>query len=156
MAPISETPRVGSTEEWVIANLTADSHPIHLHLVQFQLLDRQYFDAAGYMKKWEEVNGMAPLMHPTIEVPVESFLSPDGPIKPDDNELGWKDTIRMNPNQVTRIRVRFAPQDVPSGCVVQGENLFPFDPTTEPGYVWHCHILDHEDNEMMRPYKLMK
>lgn len=156
MSPISETPRVGSTEEWVIANLTADTHPIHLHLVQFQLLDRQDFDATGYMKKWEEINGMVPLMYPTIEVPIEPFLSPDGPIKPDNNELGWKDTIRMNPNQVTRIKVRFAPQDVPSGGVKQGENLYPFDPTTEPGYVWHCHILDHEDNEMMRPYKLKK
>jgi FtsP/CotA-like multicopper oxidase with cupredoxin domain len=108
------------------------------------------------MNKWEEVNGMVPLMHPTIEVPVEPFLSSDGPIKPDDNELGWKDTVRMNPNQVTRIRVRFAPQDVPSGGVKPGENLFPFDPTTEPGYVWHCHILDHEDNEMMRPYKVKR
>ncbi len=156
MAPISETPRVGSTEEWVIANLTMDTHPIHLHLVQFQLLNRQSFDAAGYLAKWERVNGMAPLMHPTIEVPLEPFLSPSGPIKPDDNELGWKDTIRMNPNQVTRIRVRFAPQDVPAGGVKPGENLFPFDPTTEPGYVWHCHILDHEDNEMMRQYKVIK
>lgn len=156
MSPISETPRVGSTEEWVIANLTMDTHPIHLHLIQFQLLNRQDFDAAGYMQKWEEVNGMAPLMHPTIEVPVEPFLSPSGPIKPDDNELGWKDTIRMNPNQVTRILVRFAPQDVPTCGVKPGINLFPFDPTTEPGYVWHCHILDHEDNEMMRPYKVGK
>jgi FtsP/CotA-like multicopper oxidase with cupredoxin domain len=156
MAPISETPRVGSTEEWVIANLTMDTHPIHLHLVQFQLLNRQDFDVAGYMKKWEEVNGMVPLMNPTIEVPVEPFLAPGCPIRPDENELGWKDTIRMNPNQVTRIRVRFAPQDVPTGSVQPGENLFPFDPTTEPGYVWHCHILDHEDNEMMRPYKVKK
>jgi spore coat protein A, manganese oxidase len=156
MEPISEIPKVGSTEEWVIANLTADTHPIHLHLVQFQLLNRQDFDAAGYMKKWEEVNGMVPLMHPTIEVPVEPFLAPGEPIKPDDNELGWKDTIRMNPNQVTRIRVRFAPQDVPAGGVKPGENLYPFNPTTEPGYVWHCHILDHEDNEMMRRYKIKR
>lgn len=156
MAPISEFPRVGSTEEWVIANLTMDTHPIHLHLVQFQLVDRQDFDAAGYMELWEMINGMVPLMHPTFEVPVGPFLSPNGPIDPEENELGWKDTIRMNPNQVTRIRVRFAPQDVPSGNVKPGENLFPFDPTTEPGYVWHCHILDHEDNEMMRPYKVKK
>ncbi len=156
MAPVTENPRVGSTEEWIIVNLTMDTHPIHLHLVQFQLLNRQNFDAATYGNKWEEVNGMVPLMHPTIVVPVEPFLSPGDPIKPDDNELGWKDTIRMNPNQVTRIRVRFAPQDVPTGGVKPGENLFPFDPTTEPGYVWHCHILDHEDNEMMRPYKVKK
>lgn len=156
LTPTSETPRVGSTEEWVIANLTMDTHPIHLHLVQFQLINRQDFDAVGYMNKWEEINGMLPLMHPTIEVPIEPFLTEGCPIKPDANELGWKDTIRMNSNQVTRIRVRFAPQDVPTGCVKPGENLFPFDPTTEPGYVWHCHILDHEDNEMMRRYKVKK
>ena len=156
MAPISETPRVGSTEEWVIANLTMDTHPIHLHLIQFQILNRQGFDAGRYMRRWEEVNGMAPLMHPTIEVPVEPFLTSCYPIPPDENEMGWKDTIRMNPNQVTRIRVRFAPQDVPSGGVKPGENLFPFDPCAEPGYVWHCHILDHEDNEMMRPYQVIK
>lgn len=155
MAPISETPRVGSTEEWVIANLTMDTHPIHLHLVQFQLLNREDFDAAGYMKKWDDINGMVPLMHPTIEVPLDKYLS-GKKIMPDDNETGWKDTVRMNPNQVTRIRVRFAPQGVPSGGVKPGVNLFPFDPTTEPGYVWHCHILDHEDNEMMRPYKVKK
>ncbi len=154
-APISETPRVGSTEEWVIANLTADSHPIHLHLVQFQLLNRQFFDVGRYMLAWEKVNGTEPLMHPTHEVPVEPFLL-GKPIRPNENELGWKDTVLMHPNQVTRIRVRFAPQDVPTNCVKPGENLFPFDPTAEPGYVWHCHILDHEDNEMMRPYKVKK
>ena len=154
-SPISEKPRVGSTEEWIIANLTNDTHPIHLHLVQFLLLNREDFDATGYLQEWEQVNGMAPLMHPTIAVPLDKYLS-GTQIKPDDNETGWKDTVRMNPNQVTRIMVRFAPQDVPSCGVKPGENLYPFDPTTEPGYVWHCHILDHEDNEMMRPYKVRK
>ncbi|MDF2907909.1 MAG: putative multicopper oxidase [Herbinix sp.] len=153
MSPISEMPRVGSTEEWIIANLTMDTHPIHLHLVQFQLLNREDFDAAGYMQEWERVNGMVPLMHPTIIVPLDKYLS-GKPLMPDDNEKGWKDTVRMNPNQVTRIRVRFAPQDIPSCDVRPGENRFPFDPTTEPGYVWHCHILDHEDNEMMRQLKV--
>jgi len=50
--------------------------------------------------------------------------------------------------------VRFAPQDNPAGSTVAGTNYFGFDPTTGPGYVWHCHIIDHEDNEMMRPYNL--
>ena len=152
-APVSETPRVGSTEEWVIANLTMDSHPIHLHLVQFRILNRQNFGAEEYRSKWEEINGMPPLGHPTIVLPVEPYLDGD-PIEPDDNEKGWKDTVRMNPNQVTRIRVRFAPQDVPANMAKPGKNLYSFDPTTGPGYVWHCHILDHEDNEMMRPYKV--
>jgi len=59
---------------------------------------------------------------------------------------------------VTIIRVRFAPLDAPTtgaGVPAPGINLYPFDPTVGPGYVWHCHILDHEDNEMMRPYKVV-
>ena len=58
-------------------------------------------------------------------------------------EMAWKDTIQMNPGEVTVIRVRIASQD---------GTAFTFDPTTGPGYVYHCHILDHEDNEMMRPF----
>jgi spore coat protein A len=53
---------------------------------------------------------------------------------------------------VTRIIARWAPQDVAVNGVTPGQNLFAFDPTYGPGYVWHCHIIDHEDNEMMRPY----
>jgi FtsP/CotA-like multicopper oxidase with cupredoxin domain len=60
----------------------------------------------------------------------------------------------MNPGQVTRIRVRFAPQCTPVQASKPGRNFFPFDPTAGPGYVWHCHILDHEDNEMMRPFEV--
>lgn len=59
-------------------------------------------------------------------------------------ELAWKDTIQMRPGEVTRIRVRFAPID--------GSPSYPFTATGNPGFVWHCHILDHENNEMMRPY----
>lgn len=58
----------------------------------------------------------------------------------------------MYPGQVTRIIVRWTPQDVAAGGSPAGTNMYPFDPTKGPGYVWHCHILDHEDNEMMRPY----
>lgn len=152
-APVSELPRVGSTEEWTLVNLTGDTHPIHLHLVQFQLYNRQNFRAEDYLSDWEAINGTPPLNHQTIILPVEPYL--DGvPIEPPDNEKGWKDTIKANPNQVTRIRVRFAPQDVPPKDVKPGKNLYPFDPALGPGYVWHCHILEHEDNEMMRPYEV--
>lgn len=152
-APISELPQVGSTEDWWIVNLTADSHPIHLHLVQFLLISRQAIDTPAYAQAWEEANGKLPLSHPTKVVPVEPYLIGE-PLPPDGNEEGWKDTIRANPNQVTRIRVRFAPQNIPAIRVNPGENYYPFDPSKGPGYVWHCHILDHEDNEMMRPYKV--
>jgi len=57
---------------------------------------------------------------------------------------------------VTRIVVRFAPQNTPCFAVEPGKNWYPFDPTLGPGYVWHCHILDHEDNEMMRPFNVIK
>jgi len=73
-------------------------------------------------------------------------------ILPDVNEAGWKDTLKMYPGQVTRIVIRWAPISTPVGAVRPGQNLYTFDPTIGPGYVWHCHILDHEDNEMMRPY----
>jgi len=73
------------------------------------------------------------------------------PAGPDPYEGGWKDTIKILPFQVTRIAVRWAPTTTAVNNVSAGVNRFPFDPTTGgPGYVWHCHILDHEDNEMMR------
>ena len=77
---------------------------------------------------------------------------------PDPEEVGWTDTARSMPDQVLRILVRFTPTDVPvyNNTSLKGFNLFPFDPTTGPGYVWHCHIVDHEDNDMMRPYKVTK
>jgi hypothetical protein len=56
---------------------------------------------------------------------------------------------------VTRIRIRFAPQEVKEWDLFPGKNTFPFDPTKGPGYVWHCHILDHEDNDMMRPMQIV-
>ncbi|HTO96642.1 MAG TPA: multicopper oxidase domain-containing protein [Myxococcales bacterium] len=75
----------------------------------------------------------------------------------------------MPPGFVTRIIVRWAPQDVPRNGVAAGQNKYPFDPTIVigdrddfagnpggPGYTFHCHILDHEDNEMMRPYAVAK
>ena len=151
--PITEVPKVGTTEEWMIVNLTMDTHPIHLHLIQFQILDRQDMNTMDYLTEWEKRNGKPPLNHTPESVPIDSYLI-GKPKSPDENETGWKDTVRMNPGQVTRILVRFAPQKVSTGKVKPGENLFPFKPSVGPGYVWHCHILDHEDNEMMRPYKV--
>jgi len=152
-APITETPVVGSTEEWEIVNLTQDTHPIHLHLVQFQLKDRQNMDIDSYTDEWILVNGEPPLEQEPKVIPILPYLI-DNPIPPDYNERGWKDTIRVNPNQVTRLLIRFAPLDADESMVKPGVNLYPFNPTTGPGYVWHCHILDHEDNEMMRPMEI--
>ncbi|MFZ5643229.1 MAG: multicopper oxidase family protein [Bacillota bacterium] len=150
-APVSELPLVGATEDWQIVNLTGGAHPIHLHLIQFRLVSRQDFLAAKYTNDWLALNGQPPFDHPTRVLPLEPYLL-DGPINPPAHENGWKDTIQAYPGQVTTIRVRFAPQNVLFSF--PGINLFPFNPAAEPGYVWHCHMIDHEDNEMMRPYKV--
>ncbi|NSW78183.1 MAG: multicopper oxidase domain-containing protein [Chthonomonadetes bacterium] len=149
-AAASEVPRVGSTEVWEIVNLTADTHPIHLHLVQFQLLNRQKFQMNKYMRHYMMLNPVLPTDNP-VNPPIEPYLQ-GKPMPPAPNEMGWKDTIQAHPGEVTRIIVRFAP--IASNYSSPGVNLYPFDPTAEPGYVWHCHILEHEDNEMMRPLKL--
>ena len=149
----TETPKVGSTEDWLIVGMTAGAHPIHLHLVQFQLVSRQNYNVEAYTAEWEKLNGPLPLKNPTVTVPIEPYLTGD-PIPPKENEIGWKDTIVANPGQVTHIRVRYAPQDVQEGLSLPGENYYSFDPTSGVGYVWHCHLLDHEDIEMMRPLKI--
>ena len=144
-APISENPTLGTTEDWMIVNPTSDTHPIHLHLVQFQIVQRQAFDSSVYLSDWKAINGAPPLDHSTTNVPsLDPYLIGE-PITPPPNEQGWKDTIIAYNDQVTVIRIRFTSQD--------GSD-FPFDATVGPGYVWHCHILDHEDNEMMRPMTL--
>jgi len=144
-APISETPELGAIEEWVILNPSMDPHPIHIHLVQFQLVQRQIFNGTAYMDAWTALNGTAPLNHPTKNIQDLIQFMPVSPQNPQPNEECWKDTITVNSGEAVTIRVRFTPQDGFS---------FPFDATAGPGYVWHCHLLEHEDNEMMRPYKI--
>ena len=114
--PVTENPLLDSTEIWELVNMTDDAHPIHLHLVRFQILDRRNFNVSAYWAKG------------TV-----NFTGPALP--PDPSEAGWKDTVRADPGMVTRIIAKF-------------EGF--------PGrYVWHCHILEHEDNEMMRPYDVV-
>ena len=137
--PVTETPTLGSTEIWRIVNTTGDAHPIHLHLVQFQLLSRQKFNTNKFARVYMSgMGGTAPDVTPYLV----GKPSPPGP-----GEDGWKDTHVMFPGEVTTVIARFAPQD--------GTSDYTFDATAEPGYVWHCHILEHEDNEMMRPMKLV-
>lgn len=142
-APVTETPQLGSTEDWVFVNPTMDAHPIHLHLVQFQIVSRQTFDLSSYMDEWTELNGDPPLNHTTINVQsLDSYLT-GAPSRADASEQGWKDTVIVNSGEAVTIRIRWT---------AQNGDPYPFDATAGPGYVWHCHLLEHEDNEMMRPY----
>jgi spore coat protein A, manganese oxidase len=114
--PVTENPLLNTTEIWTFINPTDDSHPIHLHLVRFQILDRRPFLPWAY-----QTTGQL------------KFTGPRVP--PEPSEAGWKDTVRAHPKSVTRI-------------------IVPFEGFTGR-YVWHCHILEHEDNEMMRPYDIV-
>ncbi|HEX2884209.1 MAG TPA: multicopper oxidase domain-containing protein [Candidatus Limnocylindria bacterium] len=147
-----ERPVVDTLEQWDIVNLTADTHPIHLHLVQFQLRNRQAIDAERYLV---DVFGV-PELHPEHIGSVHgTFPAIDGylagaPSSGDAWEDGWKDTIQAHPGMVTRILVPFGPNAAPG--VPFGTRV----PVPYTGrYVWHCHILDHEDNEMMLPYEVV-
>ncbi|MGA2695715.1 MAG: multicopper oxidase domain-containing protein, partial [Terriglobales bacterium] len=124
--PITEDPRAGSTEIWSFANATGDVHPIHTHLVKFQVLNRQPFDTKIYAQTGKVVfTGI--------------------PMAPESNERpAWKDTIKTYAGYVTRVIQKF---DLPPGTIAT--------PGQEFRYVWHCHVLEHEDNEMMRPYKVV-
>ncbi len=170
MDAVTENPQEGTTELWQIINMTADAHPIHLHLVQFQLVSRQAFDMKRYTPVYNAAftGGMyipsvgSPLPYNTKNADqavggnpaITPFLV--GPVKPAlPNEMGWKDTYIVYPGEVTTFAVRFAPTDLPL-TTPQADLRFAFDPSAGPGYVWHCHIIDHEDNEMMRPYTVVR
>ena len=116
MAPISENPNVGDTEIWEFYNFTADAHPMHVHEVVFEVVNRQAITFTEAM-----------------EGPMDVALVPGTVRAPEAWETGFKDTVIAYPGEVTRIRAKF---DVPGQ------------------FVWHCHIVEHEDNEMMRPYRI--
>jgi spore coat protein A, manganese oxidase len=113
--PVAEVVKLNSLERWRFINITDDAHPMHLHLVQFQILHRQGFNTAAFTKGTLELVGT--------------------PRPPSSNEAGWKDTAVVNPGEALTILVRF------EGYAGR--------------YVFHCHMLEHEDNDMMRPYEVV-
>ena len=115
MDPVSENPEVGATEVWEFVNTTGDAHPMHVHEVAFEVVNRE---------------GLVLIDDDEIVVPIQL----DGAVVPPEPwETGFKDTVIAYPGQVTRVRARF----------------------DQPGqFVWHCHIVEHEDNEMMRPFRI--
>ena len=114
MEPVTENPAVGATEIWEFYNATGDGHPMHVHEVVFEVLNRQDIFVNEDTQEVQVVPGSVP-------TPPEPW------------ETGFKDTVIAYPGQVTRIRAQF---------------------NTPGQFVWHCHIVEHEDNEMMRPYRI--
>jgi spore coat protein A len=128
--PVTETPKAGTVEDWVFVNLTADTHPMHMHLVTFQVIGRTPFDVEAYEEAYEGPNGVPGGNDPT------PFAT--GPMEaPSPEERGFKDTVKANPGYFTTIRAKF---ELPTGV------------TAPQTYVYHCHIIEHEDNDMMRPF----
>ena len=115
--PISENPSVGDTEVWELYNFTEDAHPMHIHEITFEVVDRQPIE----FEVDEETGDI-------FEVQLDGDPRP-----PEAWENGLKDTVISYPGEVTRVRAKF---DTPGQ------------------FVWHCHIVEHEDNEMMRPYRI--
>jgi spore coat protein A len=147
-APTTELPLLGSTEQWEIFNFTADSHPIHLHLTQFQVVTKRdiYFqdddedgipddhgDGISYMSvtdfQDQDNNGIPDQVNYSV---ADIWIGAEVTLRPE--ETGWQDTAWVDPNQMMSI-------------------VATFDKSGD--YVWHCHILSHEDNEMMRPYTVV-
>jgi len=127
--PVTETPKIGTTEIWRFINLTGDTHPVHIHLVEFQVLERRPFDVAYYLAT-QTVGPDGCGAGATGQI---LFTGPA--IEPDLNERGWKDTVRANPGEIISI-------------IAKWEHY--------PGkFVYHCHILEHEDNDMMRPIQVL-
>ena len=114
--PVEITPELGSTEIWTFMNTTTFTHPMHIHLIQFQILERQPFDLERYNEDGQII-----------------FTGPPKP--PEPHERGWKDTVAAPAGQMTRVIGKYAPY--------------------AGHYVYHCHILEHEDYDMMRPFKVV-
>jgi len=127
---ISETPKVGTVDDWVYIKTTGDTHPMHMHLVTFQVVDPTPFDAEAYEEAYGGPNGVPGGIDPT-----PFATGPAIPAAPE--ERGFKDTVKVNPGYFTRIRAKF---ELPTGV------------TVPQNYVYHCHIVEHEDNDMMRPF----
>ncbi|KAJ0039121.1 hypothetical protein Pint_22237 [Pistacia integerrima] len=138
--PATETPKAGTSEVWNVINLTADNHPLHIHLGLFVVLDQTK------LVNLEEFKTCMTKLNDAIMCHISKYAS-GKKIEVPAHEKGWKNVYKITPGYVTKILVRFS--------YIHSNVSYPFDATAEPGYVYHCHILDHEDNAMIRPLKLI-
>ncbi|CAI5989384.1 unnamed protein product [Closterium sp. NIES-65] len=133
MDPPRDFPKQGTNELWHIINLSADAHPMHFHLIDHRPISRRPFNVAAFQSGKCAFRGN--------KLP-RCWTGPRVRIDPTEN--GWKDTTTAYPGQV--LTLLFPWMDSMG-------KAFPFDVSAGPGYVYHCHMLDHEDNDMMRPFK---
>jgi spore coat protein A len=164
---VTETPKVGTREVWQFVNLTVDSHPMHPHLVQHQIVSRQNFNVGRYKAALCGATGCmagpAPGGEMLVIPDVTPFLTGNPtPVTAASVEGGFKDAVQVPPGQVTTIVADWAPRwntagtpNAPgtAGCpngTVGCAAPYVFEPVTTGPYVWHCHINSHEDSEMMR------
>jgi len=186
MDPVTETPREGTSEVWEVINLTDDNHPLHVHLAVFAVLEQRS------LRRVDEFRDCMKRRNDARACGLARRLAGGRRHVVPRQERGWKNVFKVRPSAVTRILVRFKPL---TDAASPEESRFPFDVTTGPGYVYHCHvstarlclcslhpsqfclmdlgfdldsvliffcavsnmqILDHEDNEMMRPMKIVR
>ncbi|XP_010498793.1 PREDICTED: multicopper oxidase LPR1-like [Camelina sativa] len=141
-APVTETPKIGTTEVWEVINLTEDNHPLHIHLGLFKVVEQTELLAGGL----EEFKECMTKHNDAVKCKISKYAR-GTKTAVTAHERGWKNVFKMMPGHVTRILVRFS--------YIHTNASYPFDATQEPGYIYHCHILDHEDNMMMRPLKVI-
>ena len=132
-------PKVGTVEDWYWINMTPDTHPMHTHLFTHQVIGRVPFDVAGYVAAHGGPNGVPGGINPFPKTPTPTNPTfATGPmLPPTPDERGWKETTKANPGYVTIIRAKM---ELPTGVVAP------------QSYVHHCHIVEHEDNDMMQGF----
>jgi len=146
MDPTTDIIKAGTTETWRWINLTVDAHPMHPHLVASQVVNRQAIDVVGYTAAWTAYldSGREPLLKPRLNDYLIGL-----PIPPAPEEMGYKDTVKAYPGMVTRTRAKFT---------LPATSLLDFNCKTGSygSWVYHCHILEHEENDMMLPFTVVK
>ncbi|MCU1648073.1 MAG: cotA, partial [Nocardia sp.] len=147
-------PRQGTTEIWEFVNVSIDNHPMHIHLVNMRILNRQSFDMAGYLAA-----NPRPAVGTYWAPEPDRFLT-GTPQPPDPWETGAKDTVVAPTGMVTRVSITFPTADElgfdPDAMFSVGgmAGMGGMGGTMAQGYVWHCHLIDHEDECMMARYRL--
>ena len=153
MDPTTDVIKAGTTETWEWINLTVDAHPMHTHLVSFQVVNRQQFDVEAYTADWQRY--LDKKRRPSLKPDINGRSPSTGrryligsAIPPGPEEMGFKDTVKSPPGYVTRIRATFT---LPSTAILD----YDWKTGSFGDWVYHCHILEHEENDMMRPFRVI-